>query len=108
MTNVSGVTVVSDEADRAAAAAAQKSADTRSEALKQSSEAAAVEVTTLFVTEDSGILMQDSFPLEPPLGALLALQVQHTLLQRDLQRTIAVTSILFHNVICRCDYEMKS
>ena len=34
------------------------------------------QVTTLFVTGDFGILMQDSFPLEEPLEALLGLQVQ--------------------------------
>ena len=33
------------------------------------------QVTTLFVTGDFGILMQDSFPLEEPLEALLGLQV---------------------------------
>lgn len=34
-----------------------------------------IQVTTLFVTSDFGILMQDSFPLEEPLEALLGLQV---------------------------------
>lgn len=36
------------------------------------------QVTTLFVTGDFGILMQDSFPLEEPLEALLGLQVCRT------------------------------
>lgn len=30
----------------------------------------------MFVTSDFGILMQDSFPLEEPLEALLGLQVK--------------------------------
>ncbi|CAM9286859.1 unnamed protein product [Discosporangium mesarthrocarpum] len=37
------------------------------------------EVTTLFVTADFGILMQDSFPLEPPLEGLLGLKAILTL-----------------------------
>lgn len=40
----------------------------------------ALQVTTLFVTSDFGILMQDSFQLEEPLEALLGLQVP-TILQ---------------------------
>jgi hypothetical protein len=36
---------------------------------------AEVEVVTLLATADYGVLMQDSFPLEPPLDALLGIQV---------------------------------
>ncbi|CAN0099903.1 unnamed protein product, partial [Scytosiphon promiscuus] len=60
--------------DSEAAAAAKSSARARAATLGDSSMCEA-EVTTLFVTSDFGILMQDSFPLEEPLEALLGLQV---------------------------------
>ena len=34
-----------------------------------------VQVMTLFVTAEYGMLLQDAFPLEPPLEALLGVQV---------------------------------
>ncbi|CAM9220844.1 unnamed protein product, partial [Hapterophycus canaliculatus] len=60
--------------DSEAAAAAKSSARARAATLGDPSTCEA-EVTTLFVTSDFGILMQDSFPLEEPLEALLGLQV---------------------------------
>jgi intraflagellar transport protein 140 len=58
------------------------SAETRSSVLqrklarKVTEEAGPImEVTTLFVTAEYGILLQDTFPLEPPLEALLGVQV---------------------------------
>ncbi|CAN0370045.1 unnamed protein product [Pylaiella littoralis] len=60
--------------DSEAAAAAKSSARARAAILGDSG-AYEAEVTTLFVTSDFGILMQDSFPLEEPLEALLGLQV---------------------------------
>lgn len=34
-----------------------------------------VEVTTLFVTSEYGVMMQDTFPLAPPMEALIACSV---------------------------------
>lgn len=61
--------------DAATAEAAQRSAAARSAQLIGGAGASTVEVTTLFVTSESGVLMQDSFALEPPMDALLGLQV---------------------------------
>jgi hypothetical protein len=86
----------SDEYDNATANAAQRSIAIRSNAMKSqedsinntsgnggtSSSLASspqIEVTTLFVTDEYGILMQDSFPLEQPLNALLGIQARHTI-----------------------------
>ncbi|CAM9668740.1 unnamed protein product, partial [Ectocarpus sp. 12 AP-2014] len=60
--------------DSEAAAAARSSARAKAANLGDSGPCEA-EVTTLFVTSDFGILMQDSFPLEEPLEALLGLQI---------------------------------
>ena len=40
---------------------------------------AAAEVTTLFATSDYGVLMQDSFPIEPNAETLMSLSVPHVL-----------------------------
>ena len=45
-------------------------------------------MTTLFVTADFGILMQDSFPLEAPLEALLGLQVNKLQCIRSLEHDL--------------------
>ncbi|CAM9516830.1 unnamed protein product, partial [Phaeothamnion confervicola] len=63
-----------DGDDNAVAAAARRSAQARSSLLAVTS-AAEAEVVTLFVTAERGVLMQDSFSLEPPLVALLGIKV---------------------------------
>jgi hypothetical protein len=84
--------IISDEYDNATANAAQRSIAIRSNAMKSQEDnitsnsgngststslasSPQIEVTTLFVTDEYGILMQDSFPLEHPLNALLGIQV---------------------------------
>jgi hypothetical protein len=89
--NDTTLTYTSDEYDTATANAAQRSIANRSNAMKSQEDISSsnsntlsstttaassqIEVTTLFVTDEYGILMQDSFPLEQPLNALLGIQV---------------------------------
>jgi hypothetical protein len=96
--------IISDEYDNATANAAQRSIAIRSNAMKSQEDnitsnsngststsiasSPQIEVTTLFVTDEYGILMQDSFPLEQPLNALLGIQV---ILHRKLTNTLTTS-----------------
>jgi len=65
----------------------------RSNTLRQTAEAASlVEVATLFVTTEHGILLQDAFALEPPLQAFLGVQAPRLFFTRHASNTAATKS----------------